>query len=340
MQVLKDLIFHDHNHHASNSLVKEKDKDQEVKPPVNEQGETPQDNGTKAPHIPSLHFGVSRAMGSRQYQEDEYTCIDNLSLGKGPAYFGIFDGHGSDLFSSYISSHLHTTIFNTEAFKLGNTTEAIREGILQTDKELFERFQEYGGGSTATVVVVRENRVYLGNVGDSRAVLAEEGKHGIRAIRLSRDHKPDDADEKERITKAGGIVWQGRVRGTESAINMSRALGDFAHKTPLNKADADWITSEPHIADPVTVTPAVKFIVLASDGLWDVATDEKVVQAINTMYSNGEKPDVIARHITSFCSNNPLADNSTVIIVFFDFEGRLYDQDAAGKVLISHHHSH
>jgi len=346
MQVLKDLLFHhttlsrgfSHEQENQGEDVKQEKKDHEQGVLHHETIKHP--NDTTHSHKPTLHFGVSRAMGSRDHQEDEYTCIDNLSAGKGSAYFAIFDGHGGDLFSSYSSSHLHQTIFESDSFKAGNYDEAIREGIIQEDKELFEKYKEQRGGSTATVCIITENKLYLGNVGDSRAVLAVKEGDELCAKRISRDHKPDDADEKARINKAGGVVWQGRVRGTECAINMSRAIGDFAHKAPLNNADADWIASEPFIATPVTLSPAVKFIVLASDGLWDVASDEKVVQAVSTMYLNGETPDEIAKELTNFCANKPLADNTTVLVVFFDFEGHQDTTDeAAGKVVISQHQS-
>lgn len=44
---------------------------------------------------------------------------------------------------------------------------------------------------------------------------------------MSIDHKPDDDQEKNRITKAGGDVWEGRVNGN---LNLSRAIGDLEYK--------------------------------------------------------------------------------------------------------------
>ena len=44
---------------------------------------------------------------------------------------------------------------------------------------------------------------------------------------MSEDHKPDNPGEKKRIESAGGMIADGRVKGS---LNLSRALGDFEFK--------------------------------------------------------------------------------------------------------------
>ena len=51
-------------------------------------------------------------------------------------------------------------------------------------------------------------KLYTANAGDCRAVLCRDG----RALRLSRDHKPELPEERQRIEEAGGRV--ANVRGT------------------------------------------------------------------------------------------------------------------------------
>jgi serine/threonine protein phosphatase PrpC len=46
---------------------------------------------------------------------------------------------------------------------------------------------------------------YTANVGDSRAVLVSGGGNDV--VALSRDHKPSDVDEYNRIIKAGGQIY-------------------------------------------------------------------------------------------------------------------------------------
>lgn len=79
-------------------------------------------------------------------------------------------------------------------------------------------------GCTITVLLVTPQEIYCANAGDSRTVLSQAGI----AINLSKDHKPDDPDERRRINMAGSEVKENRVNGM---LALSRALGDFEYKT-------------------------------------------------------------------------------------------------------------
>ena len=61
-------------------------------------------------------------------------------------------------------------------------------------------------GSCAIVIIIIEEMCYVANVGDSRAVLSGDG--GTRVFALSRDHKPSDTHEKQRVIKAGGKIYR------------------------------------------------------------------------------------------------------------------------------------
>lgn len=59
------------------------------------------------------------------------------------------------------------------------------------------------------------------SAGDCRAVLSKQGK----AVVLTRDHRPDDPEERLRIYAAGGFVcYDDRVAGRYA---VSRVIGDF-----------------------------------------------------------------------------------------------------------------
>eukprot|EP01111_Echinosteliopsis_oligospora_P015458 TRINITY_DN612_c0_g1_i2.p1 TRINITY_DN612_c0_g1~~TRINITY_DN612_c0_g1_i2.p1 ORF type:complete len:333 (+),score=98.96 TRINITY_DN612_c0_g1_i2:110-1108(+) len=290
-----------------------------------------------------LHFGVHRVIGSRNYQEDEYACLDNLTTNGQYAYFAVFDGHGSDYCSAHCSANLHNYLLSSPSFKSGDYMMAIREAIAMEDKALYDTYQKDRGGCTATVCLVIGNQLYLGNLGDSSSIIAFEDQGHLFGQRLSKDHKPDDPEERQRIEEAGGVVMGGRIRGSESAINMSRAMGDFAFKMPQNQSNADWMSSEPHIAQPHTISPNTRFLVLASDGLWNVFKDEGVVAAVDALVRAGFKPNTIAREIASQCGNQIGADNTTVIVVFFDHAGDMFSAGVGkgeadpGRLIVSEH---
>lgn len=116
-------------------------------------------------------------------------------------------------------------------------------------------------GCTANVLLITPQRYYVANAGDSRSVLSRSGK----AIALSEDHKPESEVEKNRITKAGGNIMNGRVNG---GLNLSRSLGDFFYKRDKNLPfDEQLIISKPD----VTVVERSKddeFIIMGCDGIW------------------------------------------------------------------------
>ena len=93
----------------------------------------------------------------------------------------------------------------------GNIETALRKGFLEFDKEmaLDEEMREDLAGTTAICVVVKDNKLFCGNVGDSRAIASVNGNVEI----LSNDHKPNNDDERKRITAAGGWVEFNRVNG-------------------------------------------------------------------------------------------------------------------------------
>ena len=73
------------------------------------------------------------------------------------------------------------------------------------------------------VTFFTDSYIWTVNAGDSRAVLSRDD--GVEA--LSEDHKPDNAIEVQRITKAGHSVEISRVDGS---LALSRAIGDFQFK--------------------------------------------------------------------------------------------------------------
>jgi protein phosphatase 1G len=130
------------------------------------------------------------------------------------------------------------------------------------------------------VVVVYEEgreggRLFVANAGDSRCVLSRGGK----AIELSRDHKPEDEDEKARIEGAGGSVSDdGRVEGN---LNLSRAIGDLTYKQKEGlPAERQMISACPEVRVEGVREGEDEFFVVACDGIWNVLSSQEVVDMV------------------------------------------------------------
>lgn len=123
-------------------------------------------------------------------------------------------------------------------------------------------------GSTAVVAVIARSHLYVANAGDSRAVIIQKGG---RTRMMSMDHRPERKDEETRIRKLGGTLkhW-GRWR-VEGVLAVSRAIGDVNLQP--------YITCEPELMDKLLDIDD-EYLVLATDGLWDVFENEEVAKMV------------------------------------------------------------
>ena len=91
-----------------------------------------------------------------------------------------------------------------------DTIDYMTETIVEMDKALLSDavlgMCARSAGTTSNVLFFRDNELFTGCSGDSRAVLGRRKDGQVEAIDLSRDHKPDLPEERERITAMGGVV--------------------------------------------------------------------------------------------------------------------------------------
>lgn len=132
-------------------------------------------------------------------------------------------------------------------------------------------------GCTVVVALVKDNKIYVASAGDSRCILILRNGE---CKPMSFDHKPEDTIERQRITKAGGRILDGRVNG---GLNLSRAFGDFCYK---NRADLgpreQMITALPDVKTAQLNPEEVEYIFLACDGIWNSMKNKEVTKFIRT----------------------------------------------------------
>jgi protein phosphatase PTC2/3 len=262
--------------------------------------------------------GASCMQGWRVHMEDAHTCFLHLPGDRIAAYFAVFDGHGGTKVAQYAGNNLHKKLIAQPEYANGSYAEAIRKSFLALDADMLNdrEVRDELAGSTGIVCLVRNQRIYCANAGDSRAVASVAGV----VEQLSFDHKPSLATEKERIVAAGGWVDWNRVNGN---LALSRALGDFVFKKNERKsAEEQIVTANPDVIEKELTTDH-EFLVIACDGIWDVLTNQEVVNFVRARLATGMEPEMICedlmmRCLAPDCQNSGLGcDNMTVVIVCF-----------------------
>ncbi|XP_013778235.1 protein phosphatase 1L-like [Limulus polyphemus] len=200
------------------------------------------------------------------------------------------------------SSFAVSTISVTSVF-----SRLITEEILSVDKQLLTRAKAARSvaGTTALVTLVYDNHLIVANVGDSRGVISDNKGN---AIPLSFDHKPQQLKEHKRIKEAGGFITFNGVWRVAGILATSRALGDF----PLK--ERNLITAEPDILTFNLSDLQPRFMVLATDGLWDIFTNEEAVTYIS---EHLDEPFLGAKSLATQAYVRGSLDNVTVLVVNF-----------------------
>lgn len=167
-------------------------------------------------------------------------------------------------------------------------------------------------------------QVFIAHIGDCRAVLSNDGV----AMSLTEDHKPNLKSEKLRIEAAGGWVQNGRVNGN---LGVSRSVGDIQFKvfseTPgmcNGKEDVKgslWSPCQQVISKPdvmhFTVEEHHEFVVLASDGLWDVFPPQECVNFVRKQLFKTKNIDRTAAELIQKAMKRGSQDNVSVVIIAF-----------------------
>uniref|UniRef100_A0A7S2WR74 PPM-type phosphatase domain-containing protein n=1 Tax=Mucochytrium quahogii TaxID=96639 RepID=A0A7S2WR74_9STRA len=222
----------------------------------------------------SKAFSVFASRGPRGTMEDEY-YISNARN-----FFAVFDGHGGAQVAKQAKKEVYEC-FERELESCDDVEDAYKNAFGTVSASVFKNKKLDMQGTTAVSVYLEEKHIWTANIGDSRAVLCRDGE----AVDITQDHKPNSPDEKERIEKLGGNVrWYGylgpdrqpvpgmgayRINGN---LAVSRALGD--------RLESPFVSDKPDIECFERDEEADRFIILASDGLWDVMTSREAVRFV------------------------------------------------------------
>lgn len=250
--------------------------------------------------VSGYEVGVCHYIGRRPTMEDEHlaTAFD-LNI-QGRVYpvqlFGVFDGHAGNEASIYLKQNLKRELQRTlhEFCSNGLTDEAIWNALKITFFRLDTNFRAQSG-STATMAMILNGKLWTANVGDSRTILDN-------GIQLSEDAKPDDPYYKKGIENRGGAVFHHRINGN---LAVARAVGDHS---------ITGVCARPKItACPLAGIPPGSHLVLTCDGIYDVSSTRQVAAAVQA--HKARPAEELARNIVYSAYEAQSGDNLSALVV-------------------------
>ena len=245
----------------------------------------------------SYSYHEDKNLKYRQSMEDIGVTLPNLTNDYKTSLFGIFDGHGGNDVVKYIKDRV-PEIIKGYLNDLCPIEKCFMNSFNKIDEELKFYDSDYTG-STATIVLIKDNIIYCANVGDSRAYIIYD--NSIKQISV--DHKCSIPSEAERIINMGGKITKNRVQGQ---LVLSRSLGDLYCKKygvsnvtdiSVNKIDYN-----------------IKYVVIASDGVWDVVDENTVLN----MSKSNKNADQFCKELVDLSIKKETKDNVSCIVISFE----------------------
>lgn len=282
--------------------------------------------GKPIPHIRLADVGTSTVIGRRSSNEDRIKVT--WLRGKDESevlYVGIFDGHGGrsavDFTWGFMDGHCQHCLDQCDTIE-----EALKQAFINVSnsfsRHLHPHFvklvqednakgaREMLGGTTATVCIIKDSsELVIGHVGDSRAILCREGK----AMRLLKVHDPENDHEKSRIKSRGGKIAYSSLgsASVNGRLAMTRSIGDVELKS-------SGVTAVPDINTYSIKHSRDGFLVLTTDGITNVLSDQEVVDHIGACGCPREGAVFITEEALHYGSE----DNSSAVVVPFGAWGK------------------
>ena len=263
------------------------------------------------------------------------------------SYYGVCDGHGPNghLVSEYVKSNLPFIVYKllkTQLLK-NNTlnydidpninsfiTDVFSDSfnIMQEKLDSNKDIDQELSGTTCISILFCSSKIISANVGDSRALIGKFSNKEWKYELLSRDHKPNDKDESERIYSCSGVVhpfmddngnflgpdrvWQ--VDDELPGLAMSRSFGDKVAKKV-------GVISEPEVKI-FDYNYGDKFVVIASDGLWEYVSNEEVLDIVSFFYEvkdcDGAVSKLYEEAHARWVKYDEYIDDISIIVIFLE----------------------
>ena len=277
--------------------------------------------------------------GFTKVNQDSFLVLQNQYNLKDFNIFSVLDGHGVNghLVSRFVTKYFTSFFKNNKKMNSNNNEDAVYYRLKKNDSDILKRAFRHAerdieknsdidanfSGTTCVMVLQVGEKILCANVGDSRAIMVKENNV---IIPLSIDQKPNDPEESKRIEGNGGEISQYEEDGEKSGpfrvwkkgevypgIAMSRSIGDLIATTLGVVPVPKFIEAK--------IDKDTKFIVLASDGVWEFLSNENVAEIVMPFYKKDD-PDgackaLIKKSTEWWNQEDIVVDDITAIVVFF-----------------------
>ncbi|XP_057771903.1 probable protein phosphatase 2C 35 [Salvia miltiorrhiza] len=271
--------------------------------------------------------------------QDSFCVKTNIQGNPNVHFFGVFDGHGlcGTQCSNFVRDRL-VEILSNDAALLDDPVRAYSNAFLTTNEELHNsEFDDSMSGTTAITALVIGDKLYVANVGDSRAVMAVREGDKVVAQDMSYDQTPFRKDECERVKQCGARVLSvDQVEGLKDPRIQS--WGDeetdgsdpprlwvqngmypgtaFTRSVGDNMAEKIGVVADPEVATVQLTTSTHPFFVVASDGVFEFLSSQTVVDMVNKYVDPREACSAIAgESYKLWLEHESRTDDITMIIV-------------------------
>ena len=239
------------------------------------------------------------------------------------SYFAIFDGHGGEECSEFLKNNYLNYLVENPNFPFD-----IKLSMIETFQKVEEDFFKLKctdklensdkSGSCALVAIIFDNKIYIANIGDSRAIMSLSG--GTKVKQLTADHKPDNIKEFERAIKNGSKIYlddnddpnrdesklefikdklelekmkEIKLNSTEekifrvfpSDLAVMRTIGDIKAKRKEFGGNPGTIINIPEVFT-FDINSSDDFIVMGCDGIFDDLSNQEIINAAWLVFKN------------------------------------------------------
>ena len=277
--------------------------------------------------ISSKSFGIITSYAAntnqgivRNYNEDRVSIIINMNKPNNYkstlpwpkiSYFAVFDGHAGNKCAEYLRENLLKLICCNIHFP-ENIPEAIRYGFEKADEQFLNNYAMVNGqlkdnsGTCGLILLIVNDDVYIGNVGDSRCI--GSFNNGTLQRDITRDHKPNSPYEKERIIANGGQIYQtkthikveenlilknkillGPHRVFPGRLSVSRTIGDAEGKIPILGGNPNVIICKPDIFKFNIIDNDIDYFILGCDGIFDQLNSKDVFKCVSLVLERNKE---------------------------------------------------